>query len=223
MLKTQRPVLLAFLMVACSTLVWAKRSPLPAGRQHREIERFANDRPVWKHNFFYRLTNAESYYYLTGSKADIRPKGQHGLWLSLRGTPPTQTPRRMRLLIKPGLGLEGSFIAFGLNSHLARMTVRFYDKRGRVFAISCVPKTSYYVYTQIAVPIRRGLSAIEFDGHGGQVPGNININDFEVVFGAVSKSRRVIIHEHGQGRCIDLVGPVDANSRKRSPSRRKLR
>lgn len=201
---------LLLISVAASSSLWAKGT-----RRHTVTESFPDHRPIWKHSFFYRWSNAESYYFLTGSRADIRPNGQHGLWLAIRGVHPSNTPKRMRLRIKPGLGQEISYISFGLNSHLFRTTVSFYDKRGRRFAVSCVPRTGYYVYTQIAVPIRNGLSAIVFDGHGGQVPGNININDVSVTYGKRGSWQRPIIHELSNGQCVDLVGPIDANKRYR--------
>ena len=89
----------------------------------------------------------------------------------------------------------------GVNSHLERMDISFIDKDGKVFAVTCIPRTPYYVYTPIGIVIKKGLKAIHFDGHGGQVPGNVNISNIEVYFGPLPKNKNFLIHEWSDGQC----------------------
>ncbi|MCA9521529.1 MAG: hypothetical protein KC609_11175 [Myxococcales bacterium] len=203
-----------FLFVSALTL-----APMTArAAPNRWVEGFHEDEPRWKSRFFYRYTDAESYYFLTGNRRDIRPRGQKGLWLSKRDTSPNLTVKPMRIAVKPAIGKEASYVAFGVCNHLARLTVRFVDNRGKVFAISCVPQTKkYYQYHRIAVRLKHGLRAIIFDGHGGQVAGNINVNDVEVAFGKLTSRDTFILHETNNGVCRDLSDPPAPKPLRRPP------
>jgi hypothetical protein len=163
------------------------------------IERFENPFKGWRDRFFYKHTDAESYYVLCGSEPGSRPPDQKGMWIGVRGKAPTDTT--MTLNIKPSLGLEASYFSFGVNSHLARLTITFIDKKGKTIAVSCAPKTDYFVYVPVAVRIKNGLKAIHFDGHGSQVSGNVSINDVEVIFGTVPAEKNFIIHELQNNQC----------------------
>lgn len=196
-----------------SAFVLSMLVPTAAAAPNRWIESFPEDLPRWKQRFFYRYSDAESYYFLTGNARDLRPRGQKGLWLSKRRVPPTMTTTPMRIEIKPAIGKEASFFAIRVNNHLPRLTVRFVDNRGRVFAVSCVPSTRvYYKYNRVAVRLPHGLKAIIFDGHGGQVAGNINVTDVEVAFGKLTRRDTYELHELNDGVCRDLserpVGPT---------------
>jgi len=163
------------------------------------IEKFENPFKGWRDRFFYKHTGAESYYVLCGNQPGYRPSDQQGMWIGVRGKPATATT--LTLPIKPSLGLEASYFAFGVNSHLTRLTITFIDKDDKTIAVTCAPRTSYYVYIPVAIRIKNGLKAIRFDGHGSQVSGNVNINNVEVIFGKLPPDKDFIIHEMGNNQC----------------------
>jgi hypothetical protein len=205
-------LLLAMCMpVSAAEPVEAKKNP------NIWIESFPNPFKSWQDRWFYKHTDAEGYYVLCGHKPDYRPNDQKGVWIGVRGKNPTD--KEMTLTIKPALGLEATYFSLGINSHLARLSITFIDKKGKTIAVSCTPKTGYYVYVPVAVKIKNGLSAIHFDGHGAQVSGNVNINHVEVIFGEVPADRDFVIHETQKNQCKVIPAKATPPPKPSSPPR----
>jgi hypothetical protein len=163
------------------------------------IESFPDPYIGWRDRFFYKHTDVEDYYVLSGSPPGTRTSDQKGMWIGVRGKAVSDT--KMTLSIKPALGLEATYFSFGVNSHLPRLTITFIDKDDKTIAVSCAPKTGYYVYIPVAVRIKNGLKAIQFYGHGTQISGWVNINNVEVLFGPLPADKDFIIHELQKNQC----------------------
>lgn len=175
----------------------------------------------WRQRFFHRWTDGENYYIVSsGDRPGYRPSNTPGLWIAKRGLKPLASHHRLTLKTFGPLASEAAYLRIGINSHLARTTVRFLDRQGVPFAETCLPKTNYYVYTPVAVTIRHGLSAIIIDGHGKQVPGNININDITVIIGELPPDRQPVLHLIDDRRCVTTEKPYSHTKVKHSPPTR---
>ncbi|MCA9520308.1 MAG: hypothetical protein KC609_05025 [Myxococcales bacterium] len=185
------------------TLLLSSASPGAAPRRLVWKESFPDPFRGWRNRFFFRFTNVESYYRQSGTGPFDYRGNTNGVWLATR-PPQTNVGPKLRLEIKPSIGLEASYFKIGINSHIPRLTVRFIDRHGRVFAVSCVPRRPYNVYVPVAVRLPRGLRVIEFDGHGHTIRGWVAVNHIEVHFSRPTKQQPTVIHERNGDRCLVL-------------------
>lgn len=183
--------------------VSASDQPLVSKRTRVVVERFQRPFATWRQRFFYRGTNAENYYAVQGGYPDPDKTADSvgpGFYIALRGVHPTPQHTKMRLEIKPSIGLEASYLSMTISSAIAGLKLHFIDRYGRPFAVSCVPQSGKHVPVAVRIG-SRGLSAIIFEGQG-QVPGNVHLREVRVAYGPTGPGYDFLIHEWTGSRCV---------------------
>ncbi|MCA9521461.1 MAG: hypothetical protein KC609_10835 [Myxococcales bacterium] len=168
------------------------------------VETFGRPFALWRQRFFYRGSDAVNYYLVNGGYPDPDKTAESvgpGLYIAKRGLHPQPSHSRLRIEIKPSIGLEASYFAMKISSAFPRMDIQFLDRSNRAFAHSCVPTGRGHVTVAVRIG-KRGLGAIIFDGHGRQVAGNIHLSEVKVAYGPWRADLISWTHEWRMNRCV---------------------